>query len=166
MTYILSALTPPNRLAILVSMTTGLRIDDVLHLRTADLRKDRFTVHEMKTGKSRRIRLSKALQSDLMAQAGRFYVFEGRNDPKKPRTRQAVYKDIKRACKAFRVSGVNVTPHTARKIYSVDAYKRTCSVEQVQKLLNHSSEAVTMIYVMADQLTAKHTRRRSVNLPS
>ena len=50
--HILSALMPENRLALIVSMTTGLRIDDVLHLRTKDVIKGRFTIREMKTGKA------------------------------------------------------------------------------------------------------------------
>lgn len=163
--HILAALTPPNRLAILVSLTTGLRIDDVLHIKTEQLRKDRFTVREMKTGKSRRIRLSTSLRDDLLRESGRFYVFEHRLDVRRPRTRQAVFKDLKRACVAFRVTGLNIAPHSARKIYSVGQYKRTCSVEQVQKLLNHSSEAVTMLYAMADELTARHTRNKHINIP-
>lgn len=166
MTYLLAALTPQNRLALLVSMCTGLRIDDVLHLKTEVLYKERFTLKERKTGKARRVRLPTRLRADLLAQAGRYYIFEGRTDPRKPRTRQAVFKDLKRACVAFRVSGVNVSPHTARKIYAVDAYKRTCSVDKVRQLLNHSSEAVTMLYAMADELTAKHTGNKSVNLPA
>lgn len=163
---ILVALMPPNRLAILVSLTTGLRIGDVLSMKTECLRKERFTVKEEKTGKTRRIRLSNDLRDALFRQAGRFYVFEHRSDPKRHRTRQAVNKDLKRACELFRVSGVNITPHSARKIYAVNAYKRTCSVEQVRQLLNHSSEAVTQLYAMADELTRRNTLRRSVSLPT
>ena len=146
---------PANRLAILVSLQTGLRIDDVLHLRTQDIKKDRFTIKEMKTGKSRRIRLSKALRDDLLSQAGRFFVFEGRNSPKDTRTRQAVYKDIKRAQKAFRVKNAQISPHSARKIYAVNAYKHYGNLKKVQQLLNHSNEAVTLLYAMADEISTK-----------
>ena len=162
---ILMALMPANRLAVLVSLTTGLRIGDVLSMKTECLSKEKFTIKEEKTGKTRRVRLGKELRDDLFAQAGRFYVFEHRSDPKKHRTRQAVNKDLKRACELFRVSGVNITPHSARKIYAVDVYKRTCSIEHVQQLLNHSSEAVTQIYAMSDELTKRNTLRRSVSLP-
>ena len=160
--HILAALMPANRLAIIVSLTTGLRIGDVLALRTEDLKKDRFTIKEEKTGKSRRVRLSKELRAELMRQAGRFYVFEHRVDQYEHRTRQAVNKDLKRACELFRVKGVNVTPHSARKIYGVEQYKRTGSLKAVQELLNHSSEAVTMIYAMADEVTAREHKSTSV----
>ena len=157
--HILAALMPENRLAILVSLTTGLRIDDVLHIKSADLLKDRFTVKEMKTGKTRRVRLDKKLRDEILRYSGKIYAFENRLDYKRPRTRQAVYKDIKRACECFRVKNLNVTPHSARKIYSVEEYKRTCSVEHVQRLLNHSSEAVTLLYALADQVTEQDKKR-------
>lgn len=156
---------PENRLALIVSMTTGLRINDVLNIKSADLHRDRFTVREQKTGKNRRIRLDTRLRDDMLRYAGRIYVFENRLDYKRPRTRQAVFKDLKRACECFRVKGLNVSPHSARKIYSVEQYKRTCSVQRVQALLNHSDEAVTMLYALADEVTARATKNRKVSTP-
>lgn len=164
--HILGALMPENRLALIVSLTTGLRIDDVLSLRRKDIEKTRFTIKEMKTSKTRRVSISKELQEQLLYCCGRYYVFEHRTDPKQHRTRQAVYKDLKRACKLFRISEtLQVSPHSARKIYAVEAYKRTAKIATVQKLLNHSNEPVTMIYAMADELTARHTKRSKLNLP-
>lgn len=162
MLVILGALSKPNRLAVLVSMYTGLRISDVLALRTDEVRKQRFVVTESKTGKRRKIRLSDTLVDDLLCIAGKIYVFEGRCDYRKHRTRQAVYKDIKRACNLLRVSRtLQISPHTARKIYAVNVYKDTLRVDRVKSLLNHSSEAVTMVYAMADQLTARgHTAKQ------
>lgn len=149
--HVLAALMPPNRLAIEVSMRYGMRIGDVLSMRREDVVKGSWTYKEQKTGKRRRIRLSKLLQERLLSQSGRVYVFEGRLDWRKHRTRQAVYKDIRRAAKALRLAE-HVSPHTARKIYAVDAYKRYGDIKQVQRLLNHSDEAVTMIYALADKL--------------
>lgn len=154
MSHILAALTPENRLAIEVSLYTGLRIGDVLSLKTCYLDKDRFTVHEQKTGKAKRIRLPVRLRDELRNIAGRYYIFEGRYDVKKTRTRQAVYNDLRRAAKLFRLSG-NITPHSARKIFAVEEYKRTGSLSKVRDLLNHSDEAVTIVYALADELSAK-----------
>ena len=160
MSHILSALMLENRLAILVSLCSGLRIDDVLSLKTSQLA-ERFTVTESKTKKRRTIRLSSCLLDELLSVAGKIYVFEGRCDARKHRTRQAVYKDIKRACKAFRVPAtLKLSAHTARKIYAVKQYKRTCSLDKVKDLLNHSSEAVTMIYALADELTRRNSTER------
>lgn len=160
---VLGALTAENRLAVLTSMYTGLRIGDVLNLKTEQVRKQRFSVVEQKTGKTRKICLSTALMDDLLKVAGTIYVFPNRLDYRKPRTRQAVYKDIKRAGKLLRISTtVNVSPHSARKIYSVQAYRTSGDLYRVQKLLNHSSEAVTILYAMADKLTERHHTQKQL----
>ena len=152
---VLAALMPVNKLAIIVSLVSGLRIDDVLNMRASELLKERFTVTEKKTLKRRTVRLPVKLREELIKISGRIYVFEGRLDPKKPRSRQAVYKDIKRAAKAFRIKKINVCPHSARKIYAVQEYKKDMNIKRVKELLNHSSEAVTMIYALADEISAK-----------
>lgn len=157
MSHILAALTYENRLAITVSLLTGLRIGDVLNLRSRDLLRDRITITEEKTLKRRTIRMPPKLRDELQAIAGKIYVFENRLSARKHRTRQAVYKDIKRAARAFRIKS-NISCHTARKIYAVSEYKKDFSVARVQKLLNHSNEAVTMIYAIADELTERKRR--------
>ena len=162
---LLKALMPQNRLALQVALDTGLRIDDVLHIKTEQMKKERFTIKEMKTGKSRRIRISKALREECLLYAGRYYVFEHRLDQRKPRTRQAVYKDLKRACELFRVNGLQISPHTARKIYSVCMYDKYNSVTKVQEILNHSKPEITEVYTLADVRTEKATKRRKVKIP-
>lgn len=156
--HVLAALTPPNRLACEVSACTGLRISDALNLRTGRLG-ERMTVRELKTGKTRRIHLPRELLDRLIAQAGKIYVFEGRENYRKPRTRQAVYKDLARAARLFRVRGTHISPHSARKIYAVTEYRRTGSLQRVKELLNHSDEAVTMLYAMADELTERRRKK-------
>ena len=157
---LLTALMPPNRLALQLSMATGLRIGDCLALRTDVLRRSaRPTITEEKTGKKRRIYIPKELYEKLLAQAGRYYVFEGRSDPRKHRTRAAVHKDLKRVARLYRLNGekikANVAPHTARKVYAVGEYRKDFDLRRVQKLLNHKHESITMLYAMADQLRRK-----------
>lgn len=154
--HILAALTPPNRLACEISLETGLRIGDVLLLRREQLEKGcRFAVREQKTGKVRRVYIPTKLRARALAQAGSVYVFEGRLDGHKPRTRQAVYKDIRRAAVLFRAKA-HVSPHSLRKAWAVEAYRASGgNLAKVQRLLNHSSEAVTMLYAMADELTKR-----------
>ena len=159
MKHVLAALMPENRLAIITSLVTGLRIGDVLSLRVSQVRQGRFVITEQKTLKRRAVRLPRQLQYQLLSGAGVVYVFEGRTDATKHRTRQAVYKDIKRAAKAFRVAE-NLTVHSARKIYAVQEYRKDMNVERVKKLLNHSDEAVTMIYALADKIVEKKRAAR------
>lgn len=158
MQHVLAALTPPNRLAAEVSMATGLRISDVLSLKPVKLEKARCTVTELKTGKTRPVYWPLDLLERMRAVAGKNFVFEGRCSGLKHRTRQAVYKDIKRAAAAFRLPE-NIAPHSLRKIYAVDLYHRTKNMDKVRRLLNHSSEPVTMLYALADQLDKRKAGR-------
>lgn len=163
---ILAAMMPENRLALRASMVSGLRIGDVLGLKTERL-KARMTVREQKTGKSRRVYWPESLYGALLRNAGLVYVFPGRLSQKKHRTRQAVYKDLIRTAKLFRLDGhkiaEHISPHSARKIYAVEQMRKSGgNVKRVQALLNHSNEAVTMIYAMADTLTEKRLKGRRI----
>lgn len=156
---VLSALTDTNRLVMRTALITGLRISDVLSL-TPDKLKPHCWITERKTGKARQIGLPEPLLSDLRQFAGEYWVFPGR-DPRKHHTRQAVWADVKRASKAFRLPQ-NVGPHSARKVYAVDLLRKYGNIDRVRRALNHSSDAVTLIYAMADmQYSAKYKRRRS-----
>lgn len=149
--HVLYALTYENRLACKVAIETGLRINDCLAIKTENLKKKTFVITEEKTDKKRTVRLSDSLKKELRGVAGTLYVFEHRTDPQRHRTRQAVYNDIKRATKLFRVK-LNLTPHSIRKIYAVEHFKKTGSLEAVQKLLNHESIEVTLLYALADEI--------------
>jgi integrase len=157
---VLAALTPSNRLAMRVSLHTGLRISDVLSLRPDQI-KPVFWITEQKTGKRRRVGLPAALLEDLRSHSGKNWVFPGRSDPRKHRTRQAVWKDVKRAADAFRLPQ-NVGPHSARKVYAVELLEKYGDIERVRKALNHSERypSTTLIYAMADRLMeAKYKKR-------
>lgn len=155
---ILAALTESNRLVMRTALHTGLRVGDVLALKPERLQ-PHFWVTEQKTGKRRQVGLPEPLLSDLRKHAGEYWVFPGRN-PRKHHTRQAVWKDVKRAAVAFRLPQ-NVAPHSARKVYAVDLMQRYGDIDKVRRALNHNSESVTLIYALADQqLRAKYRRRR------
>lgn len=154
MGHILAALMPTNALIVRVCMRTGLRVSDVLELKTAQL-KPRQTVRERKTGKTRRVVWSQPLYDQMLAQAGRYWVFESRTDPRKHRTRQAVYKDIKHVAAVFQRSGAVsrsqcIGTHTARKYAAVTAYHKG-GLTAAQRLLNHSDPAITLLYALADK---------------
>lgn len=151
----LRLLTYPNQLACLVALETGLRIGDVLKIRSESLRK-RMTVTESKTHKKRRVSLSDGLLRALVGIAGEVYVFEGRLDKNKHRTRQAVYADLKRAAAALRLRGVS--PHSLRKVYAVELAKKY-SLTEVQKIMLHDSMEVTLLYALADVLEQRQPLR-------
>lgn len=160
---VLAALRPANRLVVETMLATGLRVSDALGLTTAQIQRQRFTVRERKTGKTRRVYIPNDLQLRILRQAGRLYAFEGRDDWRKHRTRQAVWKDMVRCARFFAAGGAvrgTVTPHSARKVYAVQEYRRTGDLDAVRQKLNHDPAhmATTLLYVLSDKLDCKALR--------
>lgn len=156
---LLDLLTYENRLVMRLLLHTGIRIGDALQLKPEQL-KSNFWITEQKTGKRRQIGIPEPLLGDLKENAGREWVFPGA-DPAKHRTRQAVWKDVKRAADAARLTS-NAAPHSARKVYAVKLLEKYGDIERVRRALNHGGMEVTLIYAMADKrLHAKGRRRRA-----
>ena len=155
--HVLAALTPQNRLIVRAILQTGLRISDVLELRTAQLRPSMWVV-EKKTGKRHRCGLDGPLLAAILAQAGPVWAFPGRK-PGTHKTRQAVWADVKRAARAFRFEQ-NIGTHSFRKVYAVRLRERYGSIARVQRALSHGSPSVTAIYAMADRLLEDKQRLR------
>lgn len=158
MERVLGVLTPSNRLVMRVALHTGLRVGDILALRPAQLRRQ-FYVTESKTGKRRRVNLTDDLLADLLEHSGSQWVFPHRLDPSRHRTRQAVWCDVKRAARAYRLPA-NVAPHTARKMYAVGLMERYGDIDRVRRALNHSSSSVTVLYACADKLVRQRKRKK------
>ena len=155
MRHVLAALTDENRLVMEVCLATGLRVSDALQLRPKQVEKGRFTVYEKKTGKTRRVYLPVELRERLLRAGNEFYCFPHRYNGRKPRTRAAVWKDVKRAAAAFRLRE-NVGTHTARKNWAVAQMEKSGGdLAALQKQMNHSSPEVTLLYAMADKIAAK-----------
>ncbi len=154
----LDLLTYENRLVMRLLLHSGIRIGDALALKPEQL-KPNFWITEQKTGKRRQVGIPEPLLGDLKAAAGQEWVFPGA-DPRKHRSRQAVWKDVKRAAAAARLT-VNAAPHSARKVYAVRLLEKYGDLERVRRALNHGGIEVTLIYAMADKrLTAQGRRRR------
>lgn len=175
---VLGLLMPGNSLVIRVQLHTGLRVGDVLRL-TFPLRRQQW-ITEGKTGKRRHIGLPQQLIDAIAADAAQYipehkwryiwevpprgvaplWAFPSPRDYRRHRTRQAVWKDIKRAARACRLAQ-NVGTHSARKVYAVGALRRAGgNIEAVQRALNHSDAGITMIYAMADKLLAERQQQR------
>lgn len=152
---ILMLLMPANRLVCEVQLHTGLRISDVLNLRSDELRQ-RMTIIEQKTGKKRKISFKKDLFLRINKQKGKIWAFEGR-DWRKHRSRQAVWRDVKRASKACRMPE-NAGTHSMRKIYAVDLMARYGDIDRVRRALNHDRTTTTLLYAMADKLLQRNPR--------
>lgn len=148
-----------NVLAIRVAVETGLRIDDVLRLRWENFgTSTKFTYIAKKTGKKGVKKLSKVLKTELFSRNvhNSEYVFPGRKKGTH-RTRQAVWKDIKKAAELLHVP-LNVSPHSARKTYAVELRKEE-GLAAVQNELQHNNMSTTMLYAFADMARAGKRER-------
>ena len=139
-----------NALALRVSLETGLRIDDVLSIRTSGLDKRTLYGVAKKTKKSFRKVISADLANRLKEISGENFIFEGRLDKNKHRTRQAVFKDVKKAARVLNLHG-NIAPHSARKTYAVEKFHES-GIGAVKKELQHSDINTTVLYAFADYL--------------
>ena len=154
---VLAALMPQNQLIVRVMLQTGMRLSDALNLRSEGLSMSGWYT-ETKTGKKRRYGLPKPLYDAIMEQAGPEWAFPGRKKGTH-KTRQAVWKDIKRASIAFRLPQ-NIGAHSMRKVYAVRLMQKYGKLEKVQRNLNHCSSSVTAIYAMADILLDRKLKER------
>ena len=148
-----------NALALRTSLETGLRIGDVLALEVENLNGRTIAYTAQKTGKQGKSVVSADLANRLRKIAGKRFLFEGRSGDK-PRTRQAVWKDVKRATKGF---AENVAPHSARKTFAVEDFHEH-GFSHTQKALQHDSVGTTMLYAFADMLTDK-SKSTATNVP-
>jgi len=137
-----------NGLALRVCVETGLRIGDVLALPANALKGQKLTYTASKTKKTGVKTISADLAARLRGISGREHLFEGRRGG--TRTRQAVYMDLKKACKALGITG-QISPHSARKTYAVEKF-REHGLEYVRKELQHNDQTTTMLYALSDVL--------------
>lgn len=154
---VLSALMPQNRLIMRMVLRNGMRLSDALEFKIDNLKLAGWYV-EKKTGKRRRFGLDAALLADIRAQAGPEWAFPGRNG-QGHKSRQAVWADVKRAARAFRLRQ-NVAPHSFRKSYAVKLLAKYGDIDRVRRNLNHTSTSVTAIYAISDVLLERRLREK------
>lgn len=155
-----------DMLALEVSRSTGLRVGDVLAMRS-EMLVSRPRIREEKTGKVRRVYLSKRLLHDLQAICGRVWVFEGAK-PDRHRSYDALYRDVRQATAAYcgERSGAHISPHSWRKAYAVRKYRELGDIEAVRRLMGHDEETTTILYALADKLTLSAIKKRAGEPPT
>ena len=150
-------------LALEVSRRTGLRIGDVLALRPSDLpvAAGHCSVLEAKTGKRRRVYIGKKLLADLRECSGKFWIFPG-IEPCRHRSYDALYKDVRAAASVYtgERSGAHISPHSWRKAYAVDLYRKYGDLERVRAIMGHDDVICTSLYALADQFSLAAIRKR------
>lgn len=149
-----------NALALRVSLQTGLRIDDVLSLRPQDLQGRTLRGTAEKTGKKFVKQIGSDLARELKKIGSNYFIFQHRLDPKRHRTRQAVWADVKKAAKLLKFD-VNAAPHSARKNYGVEVFRKS-GLSAARRALQHDSDATTMIYALSDKIVRNNKKTAQI----
>ncbi|KLA27753.1 hypothetical protein B4080_4492 [Bacillus cereus] len=132
----------------LIGINTGLRVGDLLKLKTNDVRKKKkITIHEGKTKKSRMIKLDNiyAEIQEYVNSVDSEWLFPSRKGDKPITTTQA-YRQLNKAAEMADITE-GVGTHTMRKTFGYWFYKQTKDVAKLQAILNHSHPQITLTYI-------------------
>ena len=141
---------PNDRIAtaLVLEGNLGLRISDILHLHLSDIVQDggryRLDITEQKTGKKRTFTVPLMVYQYIENYCLKNNI--GREDIIFPITERAVQKKLRQVCDYLDYQGIST--HSFRKYYATEIYKNNhYDIVLVQKLLQHSSTAVTQRYI-------------------
>lgn len=142
-----------------VALYTGLRIGDVLKIKRDDISSDGIlTFTAQKTGKTGQIKLPKQLTNKLTANNSSQWVFPS---PRKGSafhlTRQAAWARIKASARRANIEIDGCSPHSLRKVFAVDLFKREGS-KAVMDALQHSDMNTTDIYALSDFISGENAK--------
>lgn len=146
-----------------VGKATLLRVSDVMRLKNSDIFnqdgsiKQNVFIHDKKTGKANMLYL-KPVQQDLMLykswlqenQVDSDWLFPSMTHPERHITEKQFYKIMAKVGDLLGIGYLGT--HTMRKTGAYRVYTQTnYNIGLVMKLLNHSSEAMTLTYLGLDQ---------------
>ena len=139
-------LSEPHRTIFDLARETGLRISDILKIKACDIAPS-MSVIESKTGKINAFKLSETLYKRLKRYytcKTMNYAFQSTRDSKKHIHRSTVHRHLKRA---GHWSDINLSTHSARKLFAMNIFHKTGKVKEVQKALNHKYMSTTLSYL-------------------
>lgn len=134
--------------ALVLEGNLGLRISDIVKLRPCDIVRDgdrfRLEIVEQKTGKHRVFTVPLVIAQYVENYCLRNGI--GKEDWIFPITERAVQKQLAIVCDYLGFEGIST--HSFRKWYATEIYKANgYDIALVQRLLQHSSAAVTQRYI-------------------
>lgn len=161
MYYYLKGKDPKYGLLFKFGLNTGLRISDILPLRTSDVFnergefKDHLVLNEKKTGKEKKIKINNALKEELLsftsedARKNSVYLFYNCRTGNHIQRIQA-YKVLKEASRVCNIE--NFGTHSMRKTWGYWTYKASkYNIGLIMDTFNHSSPNVTLRYIGVNQ---------------
>src|SRR5690625_1352351 len=151
-----------NHLLFVIGISSAFRVSDLLnlqykHIIETDLKPlDYFQIREGKTGKGKKVIISKKLKKIILEYVKEYfqgdlneYVFKSRKGKNNPITRTSAYKILKQASLAVGIKDFGT--HSMRKTFSYHYYQNTGDIATLQKILNHSSSNITLRYIGIEQ---------------
>lgn len=147
-----------------LGLNTAFRINDLLKLQVnEDIRKGIMYIRENKTRKEQYWELNPKLHKDLLDYINRNtlydgeYLFPSRKSNNTPIVASTAWRRIKAYAKEMGIKYL-IGCHSLRKCFARTFYENTKDLITLQKMLNHSSPQVTLIYICwndEDQLKAR-----------
>ena len=145
-----------------IGIKTGLRISDILNLKVSDVKnKTQTEIIEQKTGKRRTLHLNRLtvsiieyLNEEHDSQSE--WLFPSPSDRSKPLASHQYYKIMQKVADSMGLDYIGT--HTLRKTFSCFFLKHNRGdIVTLMKILNHSSQAVTLRYagIEEDDIKAK-----------
>lgn len=141
LTRLLRQLSDPARLAVEIAADTGLRISDILSIRSADVAPT-MRIVERKTGKARTV----SLRQETLAHARAYARYAG--EYLIDRDRSTIYRQVRTAAQALGLA--NVSMHSIRKYYA-RKYCRAHGLAATQRELQHDYLSTTLIYLIDEE---------------
>ena len=154
---------PKHRMALAILYGSGLRIGELLSLRSSDIDLDRRMIH-VKGAKGKKDRVTPlayhlipVLETYLMAYAPKYWLLEG------PDRRQYSASSIRQLLRrSSEKAGISkrVTPHVLRHSFATHLLEKGTDIRYIQEVLGHASPTTTAIYTHVSELAL-----RKINSP-
>lgn len=154
--YLLGKKNKRDYCIFVVGINVGLRAGDLLSLKFSDVTDgniifDEVTITESKTGKKKTFTLNKSAKDSIKVYLSSIYNFELTDFLFKSRKGEhlgvrPLHHIIKTTLNDLGIKG-NYGTHSLRKTMAFHRYKNNVPLETLQKLLNHSSSAITLRYI-------------------
>lgn len=135
-----------------IGLNTGLRISDILNLRTADIKgKSHVTLKEKKTGKNKRLLINDQLKMEIDSYINSVgltdddFIIGSRKGENRHITRIQAYRVLNDVAAELNLTEIGT--HTMRKTFGYWHYKQYKDVAILQDIFNHAAPSITLKYI-------------------
>lgn len=137
-----------------LGINVAFRISDLLSVSVSriDLKRRELTIVESKTGKKRTVRLNETacgiIERRIAARPHDQYLFQSRSCSGRPGPKPLNRSTVARKFQEIgQILGIKLGTHSMRKTRGYMMHRSGVSIEQICRVLGHSSPAVTMSYI-------------------